>query len=295
MDFEGAVHAAPLIQLLDKMTEKNIMVEPRNGQLLIVGKHRKAGITMEAEIELPYANVETPTKWKPLPEGFADAIDMVRTCAGNDESEFKVTCVHIHPKRLEACDNIQLIRYRLKTGVENPVLIRHTSAKYIKEFGMMEFCLTESWMHFRNSEGVILSCRTFVDDYPDLSNFWDVEGATIVLPKGVNEAVDKAEIFIAEKSENNRVQVVIKPGKMTLTGLGIKGFYTEFKEINYKGEAIKFKIPPKLLVDLTEKYQEAVINSERIKVTGEKFIYVTSLGEEEGESEDEESTEESED
>jgi hypothetical protein len=295
LKFEGAVAAKELLMLLDKLTEKVITVEPRDNEFLVSASkgRRQSGISMEKEIELPYAQVETPKKWTPLPEGFLKALDLVHICAGTDESEWQTTCVHIHPKWLEACDNVQLTRHRLKTPVERPVMIRSTAAKHIVTLDMIEFSETTSWMHFRNEEGVILSCRRFVeDDYPDLSEFMQIDGSPIVLPKGVSAAVENASIFLSTKAEGYLVEVIIKPGRFRIKGLGTKGWYKERKELDsYKGEAITFRIPPKLLVEITEKYHEAIISSERIKVQGERFVYITSLNQDDDKDDKDENTE----
>lgn len=279
LKFTGAVSAAPLVSLLQKLNVDDVELEVGQGELLISKKNRKSGIRMEAEILLPIESVERPEHWRKLPEDFAEAIDMVRQCAGKDETAFVATCVNIHPKWVEACDSYHMTRYKLKTGVERPILVRSSSVKHIVSLGMTEVCETETWIHFKNPAGLVLSCRRYLDEYPDLAPWLEVEGTHTVLPKGLSEAADKAEIFSAENAENNLVLIELRKGKLRIRGESSSGWYSEVKLLKYEGEPVQFKIPPKLLIQITDKHNECEINGQRrtLKVNSGKFIYVTCL------------------
>lgn len=281
LKIEGAVQAAPLLSLLRKMIEEEIDVQinKETGELQIVGKRRHADLRMDKEILLPTETVERPTKWKKLPEEFPDAINIVQQCAGKDESNFNLTCVHIHPEWLEASDNYQITRYKIATPVKKPTLVRRDSIKHIVSLGMTEISETETWMHFRNPDGLVLSCRRFAEQFPDLSPFLKVKGQPATLPKGLVEATERAEIFSSENVDNDQVLVILKAGKLTIKGEGASGRYTEKRSIKYSGTNLSFRISPKLLIELTKRYNECQISEDRIKVDGGgKFVYVTCLG-----------------
>ena len=131
LDLTGAVKAKPLLELLGKLAEDDIEVEQSNGELLVKGKRRKAGVRMEAEVMLPVDAVEEPDEWMKLPAEFSEAVSIVHTCASGEESQFVLTCVHIHPEYLEACDKLQVVRYPLETGVEESTLVRAESLRKI--------------------------------------------------------------------------------------------------------------------------------------------------------------------
>lgn len=278
----GAVQAAPLMAVLRKLAEEELEVEQTEGELILKGKKRRAGIRMEKDILLPIDSVEQPGSWKALPEDFGDAIQIVEQCAGKDESKFTTTCIHIHPKYVEAFDNYQASRYKVKTGFTQETLVRRDSLKHITTLGMTEFSETETWVHFRNSSGLTLSCRRFIEEYPPLDKILDVHGTKATLPKGLAEAADKAEIFSSENADNNQVTVELRPGKLRITGQGTSGWYSEIKNLSYEGTPISFTIAPKLLMALTQKHNECEIAEERLKVDGGRFIYVTCLGKVEG-------------
>lgn len=290
----GAVAAAPLLAILQKLTIDEIDVEPRKESLLIKAKNKRASIRMEQEILLPIDALEKPKKWLPMHEDFAEAVDMASQCTSEDASTFNICCVHITPKFLEGSDNFQITRYKLKTGVEGDVLIKQSSIKTIVSLGMMEFCETDSWMHFRNKQsGLIYSCRRYLEEYPDFSEFFAFDGSPLALPKGIGEACEKAEIFSSENKDRNEVKVEIRKGAMRMKGQGPLGWYQEVKKLaKYNGEQIEFFIAPKLLVQITNRANECIVSSDRLKIDGGKFCYVVSLGTNDSEGEPEDGSQE---
>ncbi len=278
---KGAVKGGPLITLLRNMTEDEIEIEMTEALCHVKGTKRGAKLRMEAEILLPVNSVEKPKDWSPIHEELAEAIQMVHQCASVDESKIDLACVHFHPDWLEACDLSQLCRWTMPTGVKESTLLRHKSIKNIVNLGMTEFSETPNWIHFRNGNGMRLSCRRYLEEFPDLKDALQVKGArAVVLPKGLVETMKKASIFTKENTETDTdlVTVDMKPGKIRITGTGISGEYYEWKKLNYTGPALKFLIAPDLLSSLVAKHNQVEVSAEKLRVKGEKFIYVAALG-----------------
>jgi DNA polymerase III sliding clamp (beta) subunit (PCNA family) len=267
LKLEGAVQAAPLLAILRKLEEEEIEVSAADGEIVVKGKKRSAGIRMEADIQLPVENVENPGEWNKLHSDFADAVELVSQCAGRDESTFVLTCIHLHPKWIEACNDVQSTRYRIPTGVKEAILIRSKSLQHITPLGMTEFSETDTWIHFRNPSGLVLSCRRMVEAYPSLKKLFQMEGTPFVLPKRLAEAAENAAIFSAENPDDDEVTVTLKSGKLRVEGRGASGWYRETKKVKYDGEPLAFMAPPKLLVELTKRYNDCFISHEN---TGQK-------------------------
>lgn len=278
---QGAVQAKQLLDLLRKLTEDELEIEQGEGELRINGKRRSAGVRMEADILLPLEQVETPDKnsWKDLHPDFGDAVSIVQECAAKDDARQDLVCVHIHPNWVEACDNTQMARYRLKTGVAEPFLVKQECLKHVVGFGMTKFAETTGWVHFKNPTGLMLSARRYVETYPDLTKFLDIKGTPAILPKGLQEAVAKAEIFSADNADSNRVFVELRPGKLRIKGEGVTGWYKEYKKLQrYDGQkAFGFCISPKLLVELVKRHNECELTADQLKVNGGKFVYCCCL------------------
>lgn len=275
----GAVQAAPLLNLLGKLPEEEIQVEAKETELVIHGKKRRAGIRMDAEVTLPVGAVEQPKKWNRLPDDFTEAIKMVGACAGQDESQFFLTCIHLHPQWVEACDNFQLCRWRLETGISAPTLVRHSSVRPITALGVTEFAETPAWMHFRTpgKAGLTLSCRRYLEDYNDLTRLLKVKGTRTQLPKGLAVAADIAQVFSAEDPENNRVRLDLEADKVHVTGKGVSGWYTETRRLAYGGAPLAFLISPELLTVLVKNHSQCIVSPDRLKVKAGSYSYVACL------------------
>jgi hypothetical protein len=276
----GAVQAMPLINILRKLVEEEIDIEVTKKSFVIKGKRKRATISMESKILLPVDDVEKPRKWKDLPDDFADAIHIVQQCAGKDESRFDFTCIHLHPDRIEACDGSQAALYEIDMPLSKPTLVRKESLKYIVSLDMTKFSRSKNWIHFKNSSGLVLSCRRWIysaSNFPNVRELLKVKGSKTVLPKGLAEAISKAKVFSTESTEEDQVIIELTKNKLKITGQGVSGRYVEYKKIKYTGKDLKFAIAPDLLADLVNRHNECRISSDKLKVVTGKYSYVTAL------------------
>lgn len=278
LQIEGAVPAAPLLALLQKLSHANLDMDAVNGELLVNAKRENAGIRMEKEVLSPIKDLEQPTEWTKLHKNFSEAVDMASQTAGTNEEKFSTTCVNIHPKWVEATDNFQITRYRLDTGFAESTRVKHSSIQHIVTLGMTRFALTKNWVHFKNKEGLILSCRRYLDQFPDLSPYLVVDGTPTTLPKSLSEAADKAEIFASDDPQHRHVTVELWQDNLRLRGRGEAGWYKKLHKVKYDGEPIAFYIASKLLVQITQKHNEVFVAKNRLKVEGPNYIYLTVLG-----------------
>lgn len=281
----GAVKADKFLEMLKKLSETDLDVECTDSELIVKGKGRKAGFTMEAEILLPVKDVEIPKEWHDLPDGFAEAVAVVQGCTGGEKAEFDLTCVHLHPKWIEACDGVQACRWRMATGLTEPALVRASALKAVVTMGAEQFAETPSWIHFRRGNGkeagsVALSARRYLEEYRDLGPILKVAGTPTRLPEGLEEAADKAVVFSVENTDANLATVELKQGRLTLTGQGMSGWFKESRKCEWQGDPIKFLISPVLLQEVVKKKKEVEISSDRLIIKGEnnRWKYVSCLG-----------------
>lgn len=280
--FEGAVRAAPLLAMLSKFEEENIEIEESDGELILRGKRQKSGITIENEILLPVDKIEAPGEWNELSPDFIEALHLAQQCVVVNDARFFATCVHIHPEWIESCDGTQLLRYHIKTGIKKSVMIRGISAKHIAPLGMSEISKGKNWLHFRNQSGVTLSCRLFLEDFPDIEHIITAgkKGVLMRFPKGIKEASDKAEVFASESMTQNLIKITLRSGCIIVKGEGPSGWYTKKIRTKFTPEdgPITFLISPKLIDHITKEYDECKIAPKFLAVETAKFIYVTCVG-----------------
>lgn len=292
LNITGAIQAASLLAILEKMDDPELIVEENDkGEVEFRGKRKAFGVTKESEIFLPVDKVEMPEKWKSLPKEFTEAVGLVKHCVSSDESRFLLTCIHLHPEYIEACDNLQVMRCMVVTGLKDPTLVRGTSLEQIVSLGMDEVSLTKTWVHFKNQQGLIFSCRRYAEDYPPLDKFMSFEGFPITIPKGLADASDRAAIFAVDKAGDPLVQVTIKGDKIRILGEGLSGWFKEVKKVAYEGPPMEFVIAPELLKHISEKYKSAHITEGRLKAVGGSWEYVSVLGKPKDDAEEEEAEE----
>jgi DNA polymerase III sliding clamp (beta) subunit (PCNA family) len=278
IEAEGAVVAKPLMDLLGKLPEDELEITVGEGKLQVKGNRRRAEVTMEAQVNLPIDSIEVPTSWTELDKEFLEAVNVVKAVASQGkDTNFNLTCVHLHPDHAEACDNFQAARYPVKTGVKTDCLIRAASIKYVPVLGMVEMSEGEAWVHFRNANGLVLSCRRWKEQYENLDAIFQCEGEVAVLPGGLAEAVDKAKIFSSENVESDQVYVRMKAGKLLVRGEGSSGKFEEQKDIKFAGD-VSFMIAPALLVEITKRTSDCVVGQGRLKIDTGRWIYVSCLG-----------------
>jgi hypothetical protein len=277
-EFQGAVPAKPLLELLRKLPDDEIDVAMGEGGLTIKGKGgRKGEIRCEAEVLLAIDKLERPKTWTPLAEDFAEAVDLVQSCCSRD-GEISQVCIHVHKNWVEACDDVQLCRYNLKTGVKQAVLLRRESVRHIVTLGMTEFAEGQSWFHFRNPDKLQLSCRRYLEDYPDWTEFLKVDGERLDLPKGLKETLERSVIFLDEPEEDaRRVRVELMPGKFRVIGEGVHGKWSEPKKTNYAGRAMSFRASPTMLAEISQKHNSCEATEDRLKVDGGKWRFIACL------------------
>jgi len=279
---EVAVQGRPLIDILRKLPEERIGIEIGDGKFIVKGKRRKASIRMEEEILMGIEAVNIPkaksSSWKELPVEFCDAVESVCPCASKNESTFSLTCVHVSPKWIEACDNFQISRYPLKTGLKGSLLVRHEAIRHVGESVMNKWAVDNGWIHFRNDEKLTISCRQYLEEFPDLTHLIKTSGDSITLPKSLTEASSRAEIFTVG-NETDDIQISLMSGKIKVSGEGSGGTFTEILKTDYSGESFKFTISPKILSKIVTQHHDCEINETALKASGGKFTYVTSLGE----------------
>ena len=275
-DWSAAVPAKPLLEQLRRWKEDEIDVESAAGGLEVKGKgSRKAFFVAEKDITLPVEHVERPdwSKASKVEQEFGEAIKAVSTCAKDRDENMNLCSISIHPDYVQACDNDQLARWKVKTGVSSFVLARKEALKHLPSLDPTEFAETPGWLHWRNPAGVEFSVRKTIppEDFPDYGPFLNKEGEPVVLPKGLAEAADKAAVFTSEDKDNDLVRVDLKPGRLRIRGQGPSGRYEECPKVNYNGRELSFMVSPRLLAELVNRHHEALVSEKKLLIDCGRF------------------------
>ena len=287
--FQGAVRADKLLNVLRKRPEEELEIVTKPGSFSITSKERSTEFHAEEEIKLPvsYVQAPDPDSWTSLDDNFAEAVFLAKECAGKDHANFLVTCVHLHPHRIEATDTCQVICCEVTTGVEKPLLVRRDSIKHLVGLPIDGYSLTQgaggaSWAHYRASTGLVLSFSCWpLETEVNLAKHLECSGISLKLPKGVKLAAELAGEFSSENPiETNLVRVDLVKNKILIEGAGITGCHREKKKLDYLGPPVSFYMSPKLLADIADRYTELQVCGnppDRLKVEGDGWKYVSFL------------------
>lgn len=278
-DFSGVVRGEKLMEVLKKMPDESVRVSSDEQFMIIQGKRKKRAVAMEARLDLPIGDVEKPGEWFGLPNDFAEAAELVGSCASKNAKQFNLSCVHIHPKWIEATDDFQICRWRVRTRVKQSTYIKHSNLKEVVQLGVKEFSETPSWMHFRNDKGLVISCRRYLDmsGFPDMSQAVKAEGLKTSLPKGIAEAAESANIFSSENAEYNQIRVDLSSGALKIRGEGASGWSEDEKDVDYTGRPLSFYLSPVVLTDLVKRHSECLVSDYVLKAESGPYTYVTRL------------------
>ncbi len=283
-EFHGAVRAKPLRGVLDAMKDDDIELVAGEKELIVRGSHKQAAVRMEREVVLPVEQVERPSRWVPIavPEEFRDAVNLTVGAASLDDEEFIATCVNVTPDWLEACDRRQINRFRIATGVDRQFLVRAKSLAHVAGVVPTALGETDNWVHFRVKNErlvLILSCRRHLEAYRSdrITELLEFHGDRLDLPRGAKDAAKLAGTFCGD-DKADKVTVYLTAGRMTVRGENAHGWATQNMELAlYKGEDLSFRITPQALTNLIDKHSECEVTPDRLRVSGEKWTYMTVL------------------
>ena len=274
-DWEGAIRAEKLIDLLEAMTEEEVEVDHELKTLQVRGKHKRAPLVMEDQVVLPVDEVERPRQWTALHEDFVGAVDLVHRCTKKrDEFSFTKECVHVHPDYLEACDNVRMVRYTVPVPVAGATLVRGETLRSLVQLGVTRGSETAAWLHFRNPLGLRLSLRRFVlEDFPPLEQYLLLRGRPIRFPPVLMEAVTRAGIL-----NKDEILIRLSKDKLVVEGISQEGSYREWSKMRYNGPDICFGLHPKLIEQLLKDQAECEVTDTTVRVSqGNKFIFCASV------------------
>lgn len=279
---ECAVPAEEFRGLLAKLGDGEIDVALEPGEhddaaelVLSMGSCR-AGIRVQVKTDLPVDEMKIPDRWSAVPDGFSEAVEAVQGCASKNDSALALSCLHITQSGLEASDGYQAIRYKLETGLKSPMLVRRDVLVDISKLGMTSWAVEGPWMFFANPSGLVVGCRLWEVDFPDLRPYFEVAGSKVVFPKSILSAVEKAEVFLDEKGGSDCVIVDLNSSRLLLRSEGPVGWFEEHQETSYDGEPLKFSIAPWLLREICSRSDDGLVGNNRLLVKSERFEYVSA-------------------
>lgn len=278
LDFDMVVSAGDFMRVLEKMPDKEVEVYLKKGQVVVKGKRRSAGITVQSEIKLPFQDVPTPGKWFRVREGATGMLKQAGRTCGRDLSNPLTTVVHVTPKRIEATDNFRLFRATLRTGFREEVLIPSNAVAALETVPLIRVSVHKGWVHFKTAAKGVLSVRCQKDDYVNLTNALKInEAEHVKLPGNLADIVERSNVM--NEGNDPVVKVAIENKLLTISTRKEVGWYKETKKIAYKGPALTFHVHPKFLSEVLQRTTEVSIGEGKMKLEADGIEFVVALEE----------------
>jgi hypothetical protein len=273
----GAVRATLLTEVLQKIPDPYLEVEEKKGEFFFSSKRRSFALAREQEIILPIDHVPLPRSWAPLNPKLMEALPLVGRCISQSPLQYCLTCIHLHPKYVESCDNYQAMRFCLNTGLDRSILVEGKSLLSVTQIDPKEIALSKTWIHFRNAAGLVFSARCHMEEYPNLFRHLKVSGKPVQIPRTLSKAGERAALFVEDKVENPLLHIELKQGRISIKGEGTSGWFREARGVHYEGPPLSFLIQPSLFAHITTNYTEAYVDYHKIIVDGGLWRYVSAL------------------
>ena len=278
LDFRGAVSSGKLLQLLRNMSEDEVDVSVRNdAELSIKGVGRRAGIKLQQDILLPHHVVDVPTSWTDCVPAVGDYIGLVAETAGKDHPQFILNCVRLTPDLMEATNEYQAMACHVTTGLTSETLVRRQGAKALDGMGVAAIAESDSWVHFKTYQGLVMSLRRQEPDqaYPDLTAIYEAESDyKVEFPGSLIECLDKATAFASKTASGKQIGIKLKDNKMLLRASDGESWYEEMRDVHYSGNPVGFGIGLDHLRRILEQGLPCYITPTTLRVKGEGYVLV---------------------
>jgi DNA polymerase III sliding clamp (beta) subunit (PCNA family) len=290
---EGAVKAAELTKIISKMTGENITIK----------KDEKMTFSSD-ETELEMALVETSVRdlaaaldlesleWyslpKPAGEDEEDEVEPeflqgLRLClfsVSKNPSHGTLTGVHVEETDIISTDNFRASFFQMENPMPAFTIPGGSAAELLKIPDLESFSVSNSWVHFQNSEGVIFSAKTFVTEYPSEA----VKGLFpqtfpedhFSIPKGLDKSLERTSLLSYSSDTGQSYVTLYREGEY-LVCKGEKEYGSIKDKIQAAPkewpEGIEISINPQFLKDIMSRSRKFHITDNKLVVFGEGNFY----------------------
>jgi len=281
LSIKGAIYAEELYKLLQKVNTDEIDIENKTNEIYLKFKKGTATFALQQKIKIPI--IEIKGEWQKIPIDFIHHLKFAMAACATDMSQPELTCINVQKEGiLQASDGYKICYCELSNEMPiNTFLLPVSSANEVIKINPIYINKEDDkWVHFKNKEGTIISCRLgmFEKNYPNLKKHLDVNGVKIKFPKAIVEILDRAWVFAKRDTElNEEMTINIQSKELTIFSRSETGSFSEKTLIRYEGQPIEFVIVPYLLIDILKETNHCVLGENAIKFKGEGWQYVSVL------------------
>lgn len=276
---EGAINAIELYSYISKVKTEELSAEITGNEIIFKAGRSQAGLLLVPKVVLPLDEINNDENWKTLPKNFLKGLSFAMGVCSRDTTSPILTCVHVNKGIIEAADNFRLITFTLSKKMKvDEFLLPADSCSKVVSFNPIEISEGAGWIHFKNEDNAILSCRVFMEKYVNLAPHMKVEGAVLNFPKAIQNILERASIFsLGSTKLDSFVTITMENNKMIIKSRSESGWFSERAKAVYEGEKVSFNVTTYLLQDILKETTEGIISDTKILFTGDNWNYLTLL------------------
>lgn len=286
-----SVPSQELHTLLNKLTDEEIDLELKDGNLKITAQKTKASLFVLNETEslklIRSLDLETLNLWFTLPKDFLDGISLCMFSVSKDTTLGWMSCVCVSEDMIFSTDDVRITKFKMCEKIENAFFLPLSSIKHLINFIPIKYCLRDGWVHFCGENNTIFSIRMLDLAQPEenIENFFSIEGVKLFLPENeeFKRAIDRAGIIEDKELEFDRkVYIEIKGENVIIKsqkeGVGwieekiVLSSYDENLDISFRINPSFLKVVMEIMPSLT-----MVVGENKCLLTSANFQHILAL------------------
>ena len=224
----GSVKAVDFYALINKFSDNEIKLATSEDSWLIKSGTIKVEFTLLKFNTIEYIMKIRPedASWKEIPSNFFEFMKY-SIFKGSNSS---LSGVYVNGSKVVSTDEMRINLFNLDTEMDTFWISNQSAMELIKINDLKEYSITKAWVHFRNKDGVLFSCKRLNQEkYPfdtivklvknHEKSDSDISGK---LPDGLYPAIDRAsslsmsiEFFNAIKLEFTNSHIIVSSERVS--------------------------------------------------------------------------------
>ena len=213
-----------------------------------------------------------------LPENFNEGLSFCTFSAGSDASLGILQALSVSEGKIVSSDRQRITEFVL-SGPCPDILISRGVSDFLSKCGVISIFCGETSDYYWDKDRTMFSQRKIAGEYPETSEFFDVQGEEIDIPLEIDGALERAGIFAdgAGVGSKDYVHLSVSRAGICVTGQGTKGGVEERIFTRYGGKPLEIEISAQHLLQILKRTQKAVVGEGAILFVGDDFRHVVAL------------------
>lgn len=281
----ASLPAEDLNKILNGINDETLDITIDGGQAIITSASTKAELSTEVDsraVEDYFATLNfDDMEWSGLPDKFLDHLALARlSVSSNAMDANNLHCVHIKNNLMRSSDGHRLSELILDAGMSEVLIPGNVVADILSFKDFDNYAVDRGWIHLENPEGVVVSCRTVLGEFPDFGPIFDrfELKSKVLIDSDIIPVLQNLGTLVAGDADFMKaVAINMKKGTTVITGHK-EGMKIEKKIPNtFKGPEVDFNISPTFLAHILTMTNELALGETSALFETEDFRHFVQL------------------